>query len=187
MESLSTYQFTRVSQTTAHRLLMESDCDHFNFNNKIEADNTAVQLIPDGTGFKGKPKLGKAGKRDLKVIVAVDNSGTVFPVGAWAGEDWQAVSDKVKKAVPEFQQNSILVADGEAEIVNTFADMFGEHQRCYWHITRDMYHAIWQNGETLKDSKPIQKAPTGILAVELPKEDFEYVSENEKDDIEETD
>ena len=65
--------------------------------------------------------------------------------------------------------------------------MFGEHQRCYWHITRDMYHAIWQNGETLKDSKPIQKAPTGILAVELPKEDFEYVSENEKDDIEETD
>ncbi|MCH2208913.1 MAG: hypothetical protein MK132_24040 [Lentisphaerales bacterium] len=50
-----------------------------------------------------------------------------------------------------------------------------------------MYHAIWQNGETLKDSKPIQKAPTGILAVELPKEDFEYVIENEKDDIEETD
>lgn len=185
MESLSSYGFTRVSHTTAHRWVMESDCDHFNFSNKIEADNTAVQLIPDGTGFKGKPNYGKADKGDLKVIVAVDNSGTVFPIGAWTGEDWQTVSDKVKKAVPKFPEDSILVADGEPGIANAFADMFDEHQRCHWHITRDMYHAMWQDGGTVKDSKPIQEALTGILAVELPKEDFEYVSESEKDDIEE--
>ena len=37
----------------------------------------------------------------------------------------------------------------------------------------------------MPESKPIQKALTGILAIELPEEDFEYVCEAEKDDIEE--
>lgn len=35
------------------------------------------------------------------------------------------------------------------------------------------------------DSKPIQEALAGALAIELPQEDFKYVSEEEKDDIEE--
>ena len=185
MESLNSYGFTRVSHTTAHRWVMESDCDHFDFGTKVKEDKSAIQLVPDGTGFKGQANKGKAEKGDLKVIVAVDNSGTVFPVGAWAGEDWQVVSDKVKKAVPKFPDDSILVADGEPAIANAFADMFDEQQRCHWHITRDIYHAMWQNGGTVKESKPIQKALTGILAIELPEEDFEYVCEAEKDDIEE--
>ncbi len=35
------------------------------------------------------------------------------------------------------------------------------------------------------DSKPIQEALAGALAIELPQEDFKYVSEEEKDYIEE--
>ena len=185
VESLNSYGFTRVSHSTAHRWVMESDCDHFNYSSKIQAGDSAVQLVPDGTGFKGKPSEGKAAKGDLKVIVAVDNSGMVFPVGAWTGEDWQSVSDKVKKVVPKFPEGSILLADGEVAIAHAFVDMFDEHQRCHWHISRDIYHAMWQNGGTIKDSRPIQKALTGIMAIELPKEDFEYVSETEKDHIQE--
>ncbi len=44
---------------------------------------------------------------------------------------------------------------------------------------------MYQNGGRKVDSKPIQEALVGALAIELPQKDFKQVSEQEKDDIEE--
>jgi len=44
---------------------------------------------------------------------------------------------------------------------------------------------MYQDGGRKADSMPIQDALAGALAIELPQEDFKYVSEKEKDDIEE--
>ena len=185
IESVGAQGFVRISHSTAHRWVMESDCDHLDFSSKVKDVDKPVQLVPDGTGFKGRPSDGNAKKGDLKVIIGVDSRGAVFPIGAWAGESWDAISGKVKKVIPKFPKDSILLADGETAITNAFIDMVDEQQRCHWHIPRDIYHNMWQNGATMKDSRPIQKALAGVLAVELPKEDFEAVSEQEKDDIEE--
>ena len=184
VETVGAQGFVRVSHSTAHRWVIESDCDQLDFSGKIK-DDQAVQLVPDGTGFKGMPNNGTAEKGDLKVIIGVDSQGDVFPVGAWAGESWDTVSNEVHKVVPKFPNDSILLADGERAISNAFVDMVDEQQRCHWHIPRDVYHTMWQDGGTMKESRPIQKALAGVLAVELPAEDFNSVSEQEKDEIEE--
>lgn len=184
VETVGAQGFVRISHSAAHRWVMESDCDQLDFSSKIK-DDQAIQLVPDGTGFKGVPNNGAAKKGDLKVIIGVDSQGDVFPIGAWAGESWDAVSDEVHKVVPKFPNDSILLADGEPAISNAFVDMVDEQQRCHWHIPRDVYHTMWQDGGTMKESRPIQKALAGILAVELPSEDFDSVSEQEKDEIEE--
>ena len=184
-ETVGAQGFVKVSHSTAHRWVMESDCDQLNFSHKIKDNKNPIQLIPDGTGFKGLPRKGAAQKGDLKVIVGVDSHGDTFPIGAWAGEDWDTVSEKVHKVATKFPENSILLADGEPGIASAFVDMVDEQQRCHWHISRDLYHTMWQNGGTVKESKPIQKALSGLLAIELPVEDFNAVCEKEKDDIEE--
>ena len=44
---------------------------------------------------------------------------------------------------------------------------------------------MYQEGGRYKASKPIQDALAGVLAIKLPKDDFQKVSEQEKSDIEE--
>ena len=86
----------------------------------------------------------------------------------------------------KFPDGSILIiCDGEPGLSEAFAEYASEQQRCHWHIERDLYHAMYQDGGRKVDSKPIQEALAGALAIELPQEDFKYVSEEEKDYIEE--
>lgn len=85
----------------------------------------------------------------------------------------------------KFPDGSILICDGELGLSEAFADYASEQQRCHWHINRDLYHAMYQDGGRKSDSKPIQDALAGALAIELPQEDFQFVSEKEKDEIEE--
>ena len=84
----------------------------------------------------------------------------------------------------KFPDGSILICDGEPGLSEAFAEYASEQQRCHWHIERDLYHAMYQDGGRKVDSKPIQEALAGALAIELPQEDFKYVSEEEKDYIE---
>ena len=44
---------------------------------------------------------------------------------------------------------------------------------------------MYQDGGRYKDSKPIQDALAGVLAIDLPQDDFQKVSEQKKSDIEE--
>ena len=53
-----------------------------------------------------------------------------------------------------------------------FADYATEQQRCHWHIKRDLYHMMYQEGGRYRDSKPIQDALAGVLAI------YKYFSQN---------
>ena len=185
VESVGANGFVSVSHSTAHRWVMESDCDELDFSQKTGSEAEPVQIVPDGTGFKGLPVKGAAKKGELKVLIGVDKSGNTFPMGAWADESWNDIKKKIGKTVKHFPEGSILVADGEKGIAEAFADMVDEEQRCQWHIIRDLYHTMWQDGSNAKEVKPIQQRLAALFAIELPKEDFELVSESEKDDIEE--
>ena len=185
VESVGATGFVRVSHTAAHRWVMQSDCDELDFSRKTSKSSEAVQIVPDGTGFKGLPKNGNAEKGELKVVIGVDSKGSVFPMGAWAGESWSDVHGKLEKRVKSLPAGSILVSDGERSITEAFTDMVDEEQRCHWHLPRDLYHTMWQDGGTSKDAKPLQNVLAGVLAIELPQEDISEVSESQKDDIEE--
>ena len=78
-----------------------------------------------------------------------------------------------------------MICDGELGLAEAFADYATEQQRCHWHIKRDLYHMMYQDGGRYKDSKPIQDALAGVLAIDLPQDDFQKVSEQKKSDIEE--
>jgi len=195
VETAGSIGFVSVPHTTAHRWVIETDSDTIDSKEKLDKEqkkNTksssqknGIQLLPDGTKFKGQPQDGKAKKGDLKVVIGVDNSGDVFPVGAWTSENWDGVRNNLENQKLKLPDGSILLADGEPGLAEAFADMVDEEQRCQWHINRDLYHAMWADGGNMKEAKPIQSALAGVFQIELPEEDFNIVSEAEKDDIEE--
>jgi hypothetical protein len=82
-------------------------------------------------------------------------------------------------------QVCIVISDGELGLFEAFAGYVEEQQRCHWHIKQDLYHAMHQDGWTMKDSNPLQDGLAGVLAIELPEQDFKKVCEAEKDELEE--
>ena len=95
------------------------------------------------------------------------------------------VAAEWKKNKIHLPDGSVFISDGEPGLADAFAKYASEQQRCHWHIDRDLYHAFWQDGVGNKVSKPVRKALRGVLAIELPEEDFQEVKETEKDEIEE--
>ena len=85
----------------------------------------------------------------------------------------------------KFPDGSIWICDEEPGLSEAFAEYASEQQRCHRHLECDLYHAMYQDGERKVESKPIQGALAGALAIELLQEDFKSVSEEEKDYIEE--
>lgn len=173
-----------VSFHTAHGWVLRTDCDEIDISKRV-VGSAPIQIMPDGTGFKGEGRNGEARKGDLKVVIGITQSGEIFPLGARAGASWEEINRQWKEREMKFPDGSILICDGELGLSEAFAEYASEQQRCHWHINRDLYHAMYQDGGRKADSKPIQDALAGALAIELPQEDFKYVSEKEKDDIEE--
>ena len=57
-------------------------------------------------------------------------------------------------------------------------------QRCQWHAERDLYHAMRQDGGDARSARPYQKRLAGIMSIELSKEDFQKVSEEDRKSLE---
>ena len=173
-----------VSFHTAHGWVMRSDCDEIKISPQT-VGSAPIQIMPDGTGFKGSGVDGQARKGDLKVVIGISQQGKIFPLASKAGATWKNITDEWDRNKITFKDGSILICDGELGLAEAFADYATEQQRCHWHIKRDLYHMMYQDGGRYKDSKPIQDAIAGVLAIELPQDDFQKVSEQEKSDIEE--
>ncbi|MCF6175809.1 MAG: hypothetical protein L3J71_08585 [Victivallaceae bacterium] len=109
----------------------------------------------------------------------------VFPLGSYTNESWGNINKIWKKKKIQFPDGSIVICDGEPCLAEAFADQVEDLQRCHWHIGRDLYHSMWQDGATAKEVKPLRTALCGALAIELPEGNFKQVSETEKDKLEE--
>ena len=173
-----------LSFHTAHGWMLRTNCDELDISPRV-VGSAPLQIMPDGTGFKGLGQNGKATKGDLKIVIGITQKGDIFPLGAQAGVSWQDMSKSWKENGVKLPDGSIVICDGEPGLAEAFAEYASEHQRCHWHITRDLYHAMHQDGGTSSDYRPIRDALAGALAIELPEEDFQVVSEQEKSDIEE--
>lgn len=185
VKTIKDHGLISVPYRTAHNWVMQTDCDEIKLSGDIVGSMGAMQIIPDGTKFKGLPKNGTHEKGDLKTIVGVNTDGKVFPLGSYTDESWANINNKWKQKKLEFDDGSVVICDGEPGLAEAFADQVEFQQRCHWHIGRDLYHSMWQDGGKINDVKPLRSALCGVLAIELPKEDFQKVSEDEKDCIEE--
>jgi transposase-like protein len=141
-------------------------------------------LYADGTKCKSISADGHSCKGDVKVLLGVRNEGTVFPIGTWTGhETWQNISDQLAKRQVKFPDGTILICDGEIGLAESLSKLASDEQRCQWHIHRDLYHMMRLNGGKIKDVRPMQERLRGIMAIELPKESFSLVPEDQKASI----
>lgn len=154
---------------------------------KIDPHNEAMASMPgmlyvDGTKCKslddetGEPKRG-----DVKVLLAVDYDGNVHPAGTWTGgESWADVAKSLKEKDVKYHEDTILISDGETGLAEALSDIVNRKQRCQWHVIRDLYHMMWQDGALKPDITPLQRRLRSIMAIELPGESFEKVTEEAK-------
>lgn len=163
---------------TAHDWVLRTGCDEIDIPRKVLEEPLTV--FADGTGFKGVPQDGKAAPGDLKAVVGVTRGGRLVPMGSWAGKSWQEIHDLWKQGRLVLADGSILVCDGELGLSAALAGFASEQQRCQWHVTRDLYHAMHQDGGGAKEARPFQKRLAGVMALELPADDFEKVAEEDR-------
>ena len=182
-----------VSHSTSHRWVLRTDADEIRVPEDVIATAGNPDRVPkpvtifaDGTYCKGRTDDGGARRRDVKVIVGVRQSGDVFPIGTWTGDEtWTDIGNELERRKVKFADGSILVSDGEeglAENISKLAN--GSFQRCHWHAVRDTYMSMWYDGGRIKDIRPVQNRLKKILAIELPKEDFEQVDKEQVGAIE---
>ena len=186
----------RVATGNIHEMTAAKEC-HSTFRRwvlKTDADEVSVPegtmgsvpgvLYADGTKCKSIGADGHACKGDVKVLLGVRNEGTVFPIGTWTGhETWQEISAQLAKRQVKFPDGTILVCDGEIGLAESLSKLASDEQRCQWHVRRDLYHMMRMNGGRIKDVRPMQERLGGIMAIELPKESFAQVSEDQKASI----
>lgn len=173
-----------VPKSTAHRWVMESDCD------EIRTDGKLVDvLVADGTGYKRRadPAKGISNRGDLKVVLGITTDGTVVPFGSWSGSSWKEIGDQIRKRTLKADPIAkILLSDGELGLSEGLAHLANEEQRCHWHEVHDLDHFMWQDNATKPERIETQKRLAGTIGIELPEEDFEVVSKRDKVKIDES-
>ena len=170
-----------VPKSTAHRWVVQSDCDHLDSSPK-----TLDQLFADGTGYKKRcnKKLGTSNRGELRIALGVDKKGSVVPLGSWSGESWDDIAGEIKSNGPRNKPVAdVLVCDGEPGLSAALAELCNENQRCGWHFIHDLNYMLWKEGATKAERDQKQNDLINIIGIELPEEDFKKVSAQEKQDI----
>lgn len=190
MEQLSRDGKNAPPFRTAVSWTLQTDCDEINLpldaTGVVNAGVTdagepsSMKVFADGTGFKGGGVDGKARKGELKAVIGVNESGDVFSLGTYADKSWADISKDWKERKVKLPGGSILVCDGELGLADAFAGYVDDVQRCQWHVERDLYHAMRWDGGNTKTSRPYQKRLAGIMSIELPSEDFQKVTDEDK-------
>jgi len=132
-------------------------------------------LFADGTGFKRQP--GQHG--EVRMVLEVAENGTFRPLGVWAGTDWQHISRELKERLKS--KPNLLISDGERGIERWLAGLAGGATRCHWHFPRGSSYLLWNEQVPLAERKDIFRTVCQLLAIEIPQQDVEMVSQQDKE------
>jgi hypothetical protein len=170
-----------VPKSTAHRWVVQSDCDKSD-----TGTDTMDLLLADGTGYKRRPDHGQGlnNRGDLRIAFGVEKTGEIRPLGAWSGTDWQTIGKEIQGNRQKGQPVAdILVSDGERGLITYLGKLCNSRQRCHWHVLHDLNHIMYLDLAKLTERRVAQKELAGIIGIELPAEDIEYVSEEDKQSL----
>lgn len=171
-----------VPKSSLHRWVMQSDCD------EIETpDETLDLLFVDGTGYKRKPDLeqGHNNRGEVKVALGVRNDGAVVPIGTWSGERWDAISKQINehRNNPDEPFAKLLISDAEPGMAEAFANMINGEQRCHWHAIHDLDYMMWIDKAGKGERRDTQYQLRNIIGIDVPQEDIQHVSQEEKAEL----
>ena len=171
---------TRTPHSTLHGWILDTQADQIDLPPDVMGALPAT-VFADGTKYKGAGAV----RGDIKAMIGITSAGEFVPLGTWTGgESWKQVSEDLERRSVRFPAGTVLVADAESGLAEWLAEHADLHQRCQWHTVRDLYHAMWKDGGTIGEIRPVQDALKVVMGIELPKEDFAQVPEAEKDSIE---
>eukprot|EP01008_Symbiontida_sp_HLA12_P001727 NODE_28_length_1935_cov_2.598234_g26_i0.p1 GENE.NODE_28_length_1935_cov_2.598234_g26_i0~~NODE_28_length_1935_cov_2.598234_g26_i0.p1 ORF type:complete len:463 (+),score=79.80 NODE_28_length_1935_cov_2.598234_g26_i0:367-1755(+) len=167
-----------ISLGGIHNIVVGSDIDKVFNKPVLKKDLSAV--MADGTGMK--QYRGKKG--ELRTVIGIRESGGIEPLGCFTNTEWSQIEKTVRERIIDCNKKIPFVYDGEPGLDDFLADI-AEPQRCAWHGPRGLYHALWKDGIKKKDSQPHTNKMKHLLALELPKGDFEILKEKDKEQVQE--
>lgn len=147
--------------------------------------NDLAGIMADGTGVKQK----KGTKGELRAVIGITQAGRVKPLGCFTNTEWSVVEAAIKERLKQEEKHGAdeagsipFVYDGEPGLDNFLADVT-ETQRCTWHASRGLYHALWEDGVKKKQSQPQIDKVKQLVGIELPAGDFEVLQEADKEEV----
>jgi hypothetical protein len=110
---LSTLGLAPVPKSTAHRWVVESDCDQMDCSEEYFED-----MMADGTGFKRRPdrSLGKSNKGELRFVIGTIIEGQTMPLGIWTRESWQQIAADLSASSQSMPLSEYLLPDGRRRV-----------------------------------------------------------------------
>lgn len=165
-----------ISLGGIHNLVVGSDIEEI-YTDEVSTDGLS-SIMADGTGLK----LSGGRKGELRSVIGVTHEGRVKPLGCFVNTEWDQIEPIIRERLKNGQSSGLtFVYDGEPGLDEFLADV-AESQRCTWHGSRGLYHALWEDGLKKKESQPLTDQLKQLIGIELPAEDFELI---EYDDLEE--
>ena len=156
-----------VAKSTAHRWAASVEMPL----SRINAEDI---LAGDGTGFKKSD----GAKGQVRMVLKIGPENKIRPVGVWAGKSWEQIAGEVKDQ--QDGQARLFLSDGERGLEDWLGRLCKKSQRCHWHAAREVGYALWEDSVAFKDREKISKQVGSLIGLEIPEEDIERVSQNEK-------
>jgi hypothetical protein len=166
-----------ISLGGIHNIVVGSDIDE-TFQDPVSTKELSG-ITADGTGVKQY----KGRKGQLRAVIGITKAGRVEPLGCFTNTTWPEVERSVKERIKEAEQHEIpFIYDGEPGLDDFLADVT-QQQRCTWHASRGLYHALWQDGIKKKESQSDIDKIKQMVGIELPEGDFEILKEEDKEAV----
>jgi hypothetical protein len=181
---LSTLGLAPVPKSTAHRWVVESDCDQMDCSEEYFED-----MMADGTGFKRRPdrSLGKSNKGELRFVIGTTIEGQTMPLGIWTRESCQQIAADLSASSQSMPLSEYLLSDGEPAIADHLGPLAWDHQRCQWHLPRGLEYAMREDDASKSRRKALGKELREIIEIEIPEDDYDELDDEQlqsvKDDI----
>lgn len=166
-----------ISLGGIHNIVVGSDVDQLYQDPVSITDLSAI--MADGTGVKQH----KGRKGELRSVIGITTKGRVEPLGSFTNTDWSEIECSVRERIKQAEPYDIpFIYDGEPGLDDFLADV-AESQRCTWHGSRGLYHALWEDGLKKKDSQPETDKIKQLIGIELPEGDFEILKQEDKEQV----
>ncbi len=166
-----------ISLGGIHNIVVGSDIDK-SYKEPVSTDDLKA-IMADGTKFKQV----RGSKGELRSVIGVTQDGRVKALGCFSNTSWDEIEIKVKERLKIGEKSTVpFVYDGEPGLDHFLADI-AESQRCTWHGSRGLYHALWEDGLKKKTSQPETDKLRQIIGVELPKEDIDLIKPEDMEQL----
>jgi len=177
--SLKDISGVTIPKATAHRWIVGEDWKDLELGRR---GKEIASVLVDGTGYKRQIIGG--GKGDIRFVIGITDEGERRVLGVWANKDWGDIGKEVKEDLNEQKEKpGMLTPDGEQGIAESLGDIARFHQRCIWHEKRDLGYAMWKDGVEKKERDSEVERLSGIIGMQLPGGEHEFVREEDKEGI----